>query len=71
MPTTYIIAGPPGVGKSWGGHYFVNPQIDVLNHDHIALRYKNADATDFQKIAGQKAKEFVNNKRNCLGTILV
>ncbi len=56
------MAGPPGVGKSWGGHYFVNPQIDILNHDYIALRYKNAGAVNFQKIASQKANEFLTEK---------
>ena len=62
MPTAYIIAGPPGVGKSWGGHHFVSPQIDILNHDHIALRYRNAGATDFQKIASQQANRFLTEK---------
>ncbi|MBO0938421.1 hypothetical protein J2I47_17855 [Fibrella sp. HMF5335] len=62
MASTYIIAGPPGIGKSWNGHYFVNPQVGILNHDYIALRYKNAGVEDFQRIASQKAKEFVTSK---------
>ncbi|MBO0931524.1 hypothetical protein [Fibrella aquatilis] len=62
MATTYVIAGPPGIGKSTHGPSFINPQVDILNHDYIALRYKNAGAINFQKIASQKAKEFVTNK---------
>jgi broad-specificity NMP kinase len=36
----YIIAGPPGIGKSTGGSKFIPKRTTVIDHDLAAYQYK-------------------------------
>jgi predicted ABC-type ATPase len=44
----YIIAGPPGVGKSTIGQVFVPSHVNVLNHDDIEAEYKKMGIEAYQ-----------------------
>lgn len=50
MATIYIIAGPPGVGKSTNGTEFIPKNIDLLDADLIAHRYKEQGFLDYKDI---------------------
>ncbi|MFP9113926.1 hypothetical protein ACLI1A_08280 [Flavobacterium sp. RHBU_3] len=50
MATIYIIAGPPGVGKSTNGIEFIPDDATVLDADLIAHRYKEQGFRDYKDI---------------------
>lgn len=50
MATIYIIADPPGVGKSTNGTEFIPKNIDLLDADLIAHRYKEQGFVDYKDI---------------------
>lgn len=47
MSHIYIIAGPPGVGKSTRGNEFIDPEVEILNEDEVRHRYKNKGYADY------------------------
>lgn len=55
MPVIYIIAGPPGIGKSTIGPFLVPASIGILNHDDLTRKYE-----DF----GSNLADFANYKSN-------
>ena len=59
MSKVYIIAGPPGIGKSTSGKYFVPPFVEILNHDSLLLHYKYKARADYEDLANLKANEFI------------
>jgi predicted ABC-type ATPase len=59
MAKIYIIAGPPGIGKSTSGRHFVPPSIEILNHDSLLLHYKYNEEVDYEDLANLKANNFV------------
>lgn len=62
MPTLYIIAGPPGVGKSTDGGSFTPSSIETLNHDKLNTEYKNRAIPDYEDRANLKANSFIKEK---------
>lgn len=38
MSQIFIIAGPPGVGKSINGAEFIRPGLDIINEDEVQVR---------------------------------
>lgn len=50
MATIYIIAGPPGVGKSTSGTDFIPNNVSLLDADLIAHRYKEQGFVDYKDI---------------------
>ena len=63
MPTIYIIAGPPGIGKSTNGSEFLlNSAGEVLNHDKLTLYYKNKGQIDYENLSNLKANSFIQEK---------
>jgi predicted ABC-type ATPase len=46
----YIIAGPPGVGKSTSGSSVVPNGLTILDPDQIANRYKTQGFSDYKDI---------------------
>jgi predicted ABC-type ATPase len=36
MSQIFVIAGPPGIGKSTSGYEFVDPELEILNEDEMA-----------------------------------
>lgn len=41
MPVLYILAGPPGVGKTTSAGLFIDEQIQIENSDSTAVALKN------------------------------
>jgi predicted ABC-type ATPase len=64
MPTIYVIAGPPGIGKSTNGRAFVPNDIPVENSDLLANYLKSKGEVDYQEIAFDKI--IAKSKKNCL-----
>lgn len=50
MAKIYIIAGPPGVGKSTSGADFIPDEVSLLDADLIAHRYKEQGFIDYKDI---------------------
>jgi broad-specificity NMP kinase len=40
MSEIFIIAGPPGIGKSTMGSQYIPADLDLLNEDDMRLKYK-------------------------------
>jgi predicted ABC-type ATPase len=59
MSKVYIVAGPPGIGKSTSGKHFVPPFIEIMNHDKLLLYYKYKQEVDYEDLANLKANKFV------------
>jgi hypothetical protein len=63
MPTLYIIAGPPGIGKSTNAHDFLLQSAgEILNHDKLNLYYKNKGFLDYEDLSNLKANDFIQEK---------
>jgi|GEM_PF-841418 len=56
MSHIYIIAGPPGVGKSTRGNEFIDPELEILNEDEIRHRYKIKGYADYNEYSLQKVR---------------
>ena len=59
MAKVYIIAGPPGIGKSTSGKHFVPPSTEIMNHDSLLLHYKYREEIDYEELANLKANNFI------------
>lgn len=62
MAVLHIIAGPPGIGKSTEGRFFVPKNVEILNHDILRLYYKNQNEPDYENLSDIKANEFIQTK---------
>ncbi|RRA98663.1 hypothetical protein [Larkinella rosea] len=66
--TIYLIAGPPGIGKSTNAKEFIPVGIPIIDQDLAAYQYKKRGFTDYQDIASlttnQKTREFLINKED-------
>jgi predicted ABC-type ATPase len=63
MSSLYIIAGPPGIGKSTNGSdYILNYAGEILNHDKLLLYYKNKGIIDYADISNLRANEFIKEQ---------
>jgi predicted ABC-type ATPase len=59
MSKIYIIAGPPGIGKSTSGKHFVPPFVEILNHDSLLLHYRYKAEVNYEDLANLKANNFI------------
>lgn len=57
MSYIYIIAGPPGVGKSTRGNEYIDPELEILNEDEIRHHYKIKGYADYNEYSLQKSGE--------------
>ncbi|WP_439584605.1 hypothetical protein [Dyadobacter bucti] len=55
----YIIAGPPGVGKSTYGRELIPAEIPIVDHDLAAYQYKKEGFEDYSQRASTKANQFI------------
>lgn len=62
MPVFHIIAGPPGIGKSTEGRYFIDSDIEILNHDILLINYKSKNEVDYENLSNIKANQFINEQ---------
>lgn len=62
MANIYIIAGPPGVGKSTAGYFYVPEDLEILDPDQIANRYKEAGFSDYKDIGNLKFQNIVRGE---------
>ena len=53
-PILYVVAGPPGVGKSTYAKIFIPDSVSVLNHDEIKAEFEKMNMKDYSKQAEQK-----------------
>lgn len=61
MPELYIIAGPPGIGKSTNGSLFIPQDIEVLNHDKLSIFYRNQSEFNYEDLSNIKANQFIQD----------
>ncbi len=47
----YVIAGPPGIGKSTNGRAFIPAGVPIIDHDLAAYQYKKRGFTDYQGLS--------------------
>jgi adenylate kinase family enzyme len=59
MPQLFIIAGPPGIGKSTNGKKFISTNIGILNHDALFIHYRAKGELDLQELSNLKANDFL------------
>jgi predicted ABC-type ATPase len=62
LPKIYIIAGPPGVGKSTSGGSMIPEDTVILDPDQIANRYKTQGFSDYKDIGNLKFNELVKKE---------
>ena len=46
----YIIAGPPGIGKSTRGLKFIPQKTEIIDHDLAAYQYKKEGFADYKEL---------------------
>lgn len=66
--TIYVIAGPPGVGKSTNSKSMIPAGVPIIDQDLAAYQYKKQGFADYQDIASlssnQRTREFLFNKED-------
>jgi predicted ABC-type ATPase len=62
MPQLFIIAGPPGIGKSTNGKKFISTNIGILNHDALFIYYRAKGEADYEDLSNLKANDFIQQK---------
>ena len=59
----YLIAGPPGVGKSTNARVFIPSEIPIIDQDLAAYQYKKEGFGNYQDIASMSTRQQI---RRCL-----
>lgn len=62
MSEIFIIAGPPGIGKSTRGADFVDPDLDILNEDDVKAKYKEKGFPDYNGYAMTRVRNIIRHK---------
>ncbi len=57
----YLIAGPPGIGKSTYGRELVPNHVPIVDHDLAAYQYKKKGVADYSELASLKANQFIDS----------
>ncbi len=52
----YVVAGPPGVGKSTNAKNFINKKIAVENSDIVAVQLRNQGEKEFEELAFEQLR---------------
>ena len=56
----YLIAGPPGIGKSTYGRELIPNHVPIVDHDLAAYQYKKKGVADYSELASLKANQFID-----------
>jgi predicted ABC-type ATPase len=59
MADIYIIAGPPGIGKSTLGYRSMPPEMDILNEDEMRFKYKAQGYADYNEYSIHRIRDTV------------
>jgi predicted ABC-type ATPase len=62
MSNIYIIADPPGVGKTTLGYKFIDPDLDILDEDQMRFKYREKGYPDFNEHAIQRVSSIIRSK---------
>jgi predicted ABC-type ATPase len=62
MSQIFVVAGPPGVGKSTTGFEYVDPELEILNEDEMAFKYRAQGYPDFKEHAIQRFTQAIRSK---------
>ncbi len=62
MSEIFIIAGPPGIGKSTLGANFIDSKLDILNEDDARLKYKEKGYPDYNEYALTRVRNIIRHK---------
>lgn len=66
--TIYLVAGPPGIGKSTHSQSFIPAGIPIIDQDLAAYQYKKVGFANYQDIASltsnQRIRDFLFNQES-------
>lgn len=66
--TIYLVAGPPGIGKSTHSQSFIPTGIPIIDQDLAAYQYKKVGFANYQDIASltsnQRIRDFLFNQES-------
>lgn len=66
--TIYMIAGPPGIGKSTNSRDLIPIGIPIVDHDLASYQYKKQGFENYQDIASnrcnERVREYLNNNED-------
>lgn len=62
MSRIFIIAGPPGIGKSTSGVDFIPENLTILDPDQIAQRYREQGFKDYKDIGNLRFNDLVKKE---------
>jgi predicted ABC-type ATPase len=66
--TIYLVAGPPGIGKSTHSQSFIPAGIPIVDQDLAAYQYKKVGFANYQDIASltsnQRIRDFLFNRES-------
>ena len=62
MSQIFVIAGPTGVGKSTSGETFIAVELEILNEDEMAFKYRAQGYPDYKEHAIQRFTQAIRTK---------
>jgi len=62
MSRIFIIAGPPGIGKTTSGYKFIDSALDIINEDEMRFKYREQGYPDFNEQAIHRVSEIIRTK---------
>ena len=62
MSEIFIIAGPPGIGKSTMGLRYISAHLDLLNEDDMRFKYKEKGFVDYNEYSIHRVAEIIKGK---------